>query len=378
METPSASKPAPYFTDTYVFDWRAQTFRADLIFILPLAICLAISLAAGHPGAGLIATGGAFTVGFGSKQNIENSHLLPMILASLGISAATFVGMVAGHTNFTLVAIAAAGGFLYGMLSLRHAAVGWVGQQSVIFLLVASAFPFSPKAAAIRSSLVMAGGAIQILTSSILLKLLPQLRRDLINVGPFIREQHDALRSSVEEAARHLIVKRTFTDAVPYALRLAVTLGVSTEIYRHFGFPSGYWIPMTALIVLRPGLSDTVNRAVARTLGTFTGAIVASHVLAYLRPSDGVLVVLVLLFAWLAYSLNNVNYSLFTFCLTAYIVSLLSLATLPSAEVAHRRALCTIIGGSLALTVRLLVISYRQTHPVMPKEASPGTGTTGR
>jgi hypothetical protein len=359
-----------FLTDSYVFDWRAQTFRADLIFVLPLAICLGISLAAGHPGAGLIAAGGAFTVGFGSKQNIDDSHLLPMILASLGIGAATFIGMVAGHTNFTLVVIAAAAGFLYGMLSLHHPAVGWVGQQSVIFLLVASAYPFSPRDAAVRSSLVMAGGAIQILTSSLLLKLLPQLRRDLVAVVPFIREQHQALRSSVEEAARHLIVKRTFSDTVPYALRLALTIGVSTEIYRHFGFPSGYWIPMTALIVLRPGLSDTVNRAVARTLGTFTGAIVASQVLAHLRPSHIVLVFLILLFAWLAYSLNNVNYGLFTFCLTAYIVSLLSLADLPSATVAHRRALCTIIGGSLALTVRLLVISYRKTHPSHPHPAA--------
>ena len=365
----TGSSTAHYFSDSYVFDWRAQTFRADLVFVLALAICLVISLLAGHPGAGLIAAGGAFTVGFGSKQNIDNSHLLPMILACLGIGCATFIGMVAGHTNITLVVIAAAAGFIYGMLSLHHAAVGWVGQQSVIFLLVASAFPFSPKAAAIRSLLVMAGGAVQLLISSLVLRMLPLLRRDLDNVVPYLREQHQALRTSVEEAARHLIVKRKLSDAVPYALRLAVTLGVSTEIYRHFGFPSGYWIPMTALIVLRPGLSDTVNRAVARTLGTFTGAIVASHVLAWLRPGDMVLVVLVLLFAWLAYSLNNVNYSLFTFCLTAYIVSLLSLATLPSAEVAHRRALCTIIGGSLALTVRLLVISYRQTHPTLPKAA---------
>ena len=43
-----------------------------------------------------------------------------MILASLGIGAATFIGMVAGHTNFILVLFAAGAGFVYGMLSLRQ------------------------------------------------------------------------------------------------------------------------------------------------------------------------------------------------------------------------------------------------------------------
>ena len=102
-----------------------------------------------------------------------------MILVALGTGAATFIGMVAGHTNFTLVLFAAGGGFVYGMLSLRQAGVSWVGQQFIVFLLVASGFPFSPRAAAVRSSLVMAGGALQIVSSSILLRLLHQLRTDL-------------------------------------------------------------------------------------------------------------------------------------------------------------------------------------------------------
>jgi hypothetical protein len=358
-----ASTPAaPFLADSYVFNWRAQSFRADFIFVLPLALCLAVGLWMGQPAVGMIAAGGAFTVGFGGKQNMEHSQLLPMILACLGIGAATFLGMVAGHTNFILVVIASAAGFVYGMLSLRHPAVSWAGQQSVIFLLVASAYPFHPRAAAVRSGLVMAGGALQILTSSILLKLLPQLRRDLLTVLPYIREEHQAVRASIEQAARHFLERRAFTSVLPYALRLTVTLGVSTEIYRHFGFGNGYWIPMTALIVLRPGLTDTVNRALARTLGTLAGAILASTVLAHLQPSPPVLVVLVLLFAWLAYSLNNVNYGLFTLCLTAYIVSLLALASLPGYQVARHRAISTVIGGGLALTVRLIVIRYRQKH----------------
>ena len=74
------------------------------------------------------------------------------------------------------------------------------------------------------------------------------------------------------------------------------------------------------------------------------------------------LAILVLLFAWLSYSLNNVNYALFTLVLTAYIVSLLALNALPGKQVAYHRAVSTMIGGGLALTVRLLVIRYRKQH----------------
>ena len=248
------------------------------------------------------------------------------------------------------------------MLSLRQPGVSWVGQQSVVFLLIASAFPSSPRGAAVRSGLVLAGGALQILTSSILLLLLRQLRKDLLSVARYLRQEHNALRSSVEQAARSLIKHSPAPSVVPYAIRLAVTLGVSTEIYRRFGFVSGYWIPMTALLVLRPGLSDTVSRAIARTVGTLAGAMLASFFLVHLAPTPPTLAVFALFFAWFSYSLNNVNYGLFTLCLTAYIVCLLALDSLPGKEVAYHRAVSTLVGGGLALTVRLLAIHYRQKH----------------
>jgi hypothetical protein len=360
MSTPVPA--APFLTDSYIFDWRAQSFRADLIFVLPMAICLILGIWLGHPGAALIATGGAFSVGFGAKQHIDESHLLPMILVTLGIGTGTFVGMVAGHTNFILVLLAAGAGFVYGMLSLREAGVSWVGQQSTVFLLVASAFPFSPRAAAVRSGLVMAGGALQIIISSLLLRVLSQLRVDLLSIARHVRDEHQALRQYMEQAARAMLKRDTAPSALPYAIRLSITLGVSTEIYRHFGFANGYWIPMTALLVLRPGLSDTANRAIARTAGTLAGAMLASYALAHLQPAPPILAILVLLFAWLSFSLNLVNYALFTLVLTAYIVSLLALNALPGNLVAYHRAISTMMGGGLALTVRLLVIRYRKRH----------------
>ena len=90
-----------------------------------------------------------------------------MILVSLGIGAATFFGMVAQATpTSSWCSSLRARCFRLWNASLRQPGVSWVGQQCIVFLLVASAFPFSPRAAAVRSGLVMLGGALQIITSS--------------------------------------------------------------------------------------------------------------------------------------------------------------------------------------------------------------------
>jgi hypothetical protein len=372
--TPPETPAAPYLADSYIFNWQNSCFRSDLLFVVPIAICLAAGLAAGHPGGGLIAAGGAMTIGFGAKQDIDNSRLLPMILAALGIAFSIFVGMVAGHRDLFIVLVAASWGFGYGMLSARPAGYGWVAQQCLITLLVGSAFPFSVKQAGVRGALLLAGGALQVVISSVGLHLLRQLGTDLKSLGRYAREEGTALRDTFADTAS-MVRGGYFADSpVPYALRMMVTLGVSTEIYRRLHFSSGYWIPMTALLVLKPGITDTASRAIARTVGTIAGAWGISVLVQHLAPTPLVLALLVTLFAWLAYATLNVNYALYAVFLTGYIVFLLSLAELPGRQVAERRAICTLLGGVIALSVRLVVI-YRRGHRRALKEAGhPGLG----
>lgn len=351
---------AAFLSDIYVFDWENQTFASDVIFVVPIAICLAVGLAVGHPAAGMIAAGGAMTVGFGAKQSIDNSRLLPMLFASLGIAFSTFVGMIAGHTNGTLVAVASLWAFGYGMLTSREGGYGWVGQQCVITLLVGSAFPFSAKLAVGRALLLLAGGVLEVLWTSVALRLLPELKEHLRELSRYLREEQIALREAMNHVATTVRRRRFANSPVAYSLRLMVTVGVSTEIYRRLHFASGYWVPMTALLVLRPGLLDTASRAIARTVGTIAGAWLVTVLVSHFPPSPVALAAFTVLFAWLSYATLNVNYATFSVCITGYIVFLLSLAQIPSAEIAQRRALCTAVGGAIALTVRLVVIRWRK------------------
>ena len=176
----SSSFRRDYFGDLYLFDWTQFAWRLPLICIFAIAISLGIGLAAGHPGAGLIAAGGAMTVGFGTMQSIDGSRFIPMIGAAVGMAFSTLIGMVVGHESYVLLVTAAIWGFAYGLLTTRAAGVSWVGQQCLITLLVASAFPFHLRDAAVRALLMLAGGLLQVVCVSIQLRVVRSLRLDVL------------------------------------------------------------------------------------------------------------------------------------------------------------------------------------------------------
>ncbi len=355
------AKPAfAYLGDSYTFHWNLASFHSDWAFTIAVALCLGVGIAAGHPAAGMIAAGGAMTAGFGAKQTIDGTPLLPILFVSLGMAFSTFIGMVAGHSNWSLTLIASVFGFGYGMLSKRGAGYSWVGQQCVVTLLVASAFPFSPQKAAVRGLLIFAGGIVQLVFSAVIFHAFRQLSGHVLALARHIRIEELALRRAYLSAVHSLRQRSLRDSALPYACRLAVVLAISTEIYRHLHFASGYWIPMTALLVMRPGIADTANRAISRTVGTLTGAVLSSFFLVHVHPPVAGLAALVLLFTWFAYSVVNVNYGLFSICITSYIVFLLALNDVPGPEIARRRFVSTAIGGAIALSVRLSVIRLRQ------------------
>jgi hypothetical protein len=310
------------------------------------------------------------TTGFGVNQRIEGTSLLPMLFVSFGMAVATFVGMVAGHSTLWLVPIAAGTAFVYGLLTSSEPGYGWVAQQCVVTLLVASAFPFSARAAAVRAALIFAGSVVQLVYSALLMRAFTQLGLHVRSLARHAREVEAAIRATYLLTLESFRQREVKISGFAYAMRLAAVLALSTEVYRRLHYASGYWIPMTALLVLRPGIADTANRAVARVVGTVAGAILASIFLVYIHPPTWCLALLVLLFTWLAWSTLYVNYALFSISLTSYIVFLLSLADIPGAEIAHRRAVCTALGGAIALAVRLLALRLRWRRPPAPAPAA--------
>ena len=370
--TPVTVPPAapPYFADLYTFKWSDLAFELPLISSSAVALCLVVGLLAGHPGGALVSAGGAFTVGFGANQRIADSRLLPMLFAVFAMASATLIGSLLGHNGYTLILASSASAAIYGILTVRNSGLAWVGQQASIALFVATAFAAGPKPAFQRAGLIIAGGMLQVLITSIGLRLLPELRKNLTEIP---RTLYHSLSQSVQQDRLELLhTIHNLGSVIPapdravalvYATRLTLTVAIASELYRRLGIQSGYWIPMTALLVQKPAFFETLNRGLARVAGTLAGATLATLLAAHLHLNPWTLAALTAFFAFLGFATNAVNYGLFSVCMTSYIVFLLSLNALPGPEIAHRRAFCTAAGAAIALLIHLDALRRHRDHP---------------
>jgi uncharacterized membrane protein YccC len=140
-------------------------------------------------------------------------------------------------------------------------------------------------------------------------------------------------------------------ETAPYVARLALVLLASTALYRFFQVRNGYWIPMTALLVMKPKWGHTLSRGIARMVGTVAGAVIALMLAKLLPFPAWVLPTLVMVSAWGCYALQAVNYAAFSVFITLYIVFLFRFGGFSETAAAHIRLVNTIVGGSLALAM---------------------------
>jgi uncharacterized membrane protein YccC len=113
--------------------------------------------------------------------------------------------------------------------------------------------------------------------------------------------------------------------------------------------PFGYWIPLTASVVLRPYAGSTLQRAVERLLGTAAGIVVGMALMA-LAGSDAARALLTLAAFFGSLAVLPLNYGLAIGFLSVGLVpfeALLVGAAVP--EIGALRLLSTLVGGALAL-----------------------------
>lgn len=141
--------------------------------------------------------------------------------------------------------------------------------------------------------------------------------------------------------------------AFRHALRLSGAVAAAMVVFRLSGLAHGYWIALTALLVLRQDYRSTAVRGLSRVGGTVAGAGLSTLLIAGLEPPAAWLIVLLGLASFAAYLLVRVNYALFSVFVTTYVVVLLSFVALPALATAADRVAATVIGGGLAVGVYL-------------------------
>ena len=345
-------------------DWAAAEWRASLLCLPAIAIGLIGGLATGHRFAALVIAGSAQSVGFGAFQRKLWFRGGPMVLATLGMALSAAVGEMAANLPWTLLLLVTFWAFCYGMSGAISSPASWVGQQCCVFLIVSSAVPGTSHAAVLRAGGVMTGGLLQFLCILLLWRFF----------APARTVYSDPATHAPGWQRRAILANLTLRSSIfRYALLLALTGLVAQGIARLARFPNAYWIPMTALIILKPDLLLTNARAIARVGGTFVGAALATLLAVTLRPDGVWLSLLIVVSLYLAYALQDVNYALYAIPLTSYIAFILAVGRTPEVSTAEHRVIATAIAGVIAMLIHAIYVHdelRRIARTLLPREAS--------
>ncbi len=157
-----------------------------------------------------------------------------------------------------------------------------------------------------------------------------------------------ALRSSSAWATlRASLTPRSI--AFRHAVRMAVSFSLALLVSRVLQLPHGYWLPMTAAIVLRPDFAATFNFGLLRVVGTVLGLVLTTALL-HITPNEpwahlALMAVLCMAFRYLA----TAHYGIAVAALTGAVVILLSFYGVNPSTAVLDRVVNTALGCSLAL-----------------------------
>ena len=132
-----------------------------------------------------------------------------------------------------------------------------------------------------------------------------------------------------------------------FAVRVGLVTAAAVALTAALDLRRGYWVTITAVLILQPYTGTTSVRAVQRVLGTIVGGILTAG-LAALFHDQWAIFALVFVLALLSVALLPLNYAAFSVFLTPTFV-LLAEASTGDWHLAGVRILNTVLGGGLAL-----------------------------
>ncbi len=147
-----------------------------------------------------------------------------------------------------------------------------------------------------------------------------------------------------------------------HAMRCAVCLMLAQWLARATALPHGYWLPMTAAIVLRPDFGGTFSIGLLRIAGTILGLLLTSLLLAITPHTVWPQIIWLALLCFTFRYLATAHYGIAVAALTGAVVILLSFeGTNPNAAVLAR-VLNTALGSTMALLAYMVWPTWERTR----------------
>lgn len=320
--------------------WRFDA-KAALLCIPAFAAALGYGVVSGNVIPGVIAAGGAWSVGFASFHAFTSWRIMPMLATCLGMALSAFVGSLVGTNDYLFLITAAMWAALCSIFIFFEVGAWWIMLQWAVALFVAGYYPSDYISAGERAGLILAGGLLQVACIVIGWQMLRAV------IPPTTRHSLTRVRRSL------LLAIKGRLPTLWHALHAALAVVLAILGAKWLGVSNGYWAPTTALIVIKPHLDDTRTKGLQRFEGTIIGALLATAV-SLAAPQAAPLIVLAVAFAWLGYGVQKGSYMVFTATATATVIFMQALMDSPELTTAWHRLVNTMIGGGVALVIAYL------------------------
>jgi hypothetical protein len=328
----------------------APALRRGALAAVPVTGAAMAELQFGPGFAGAVSAG-ALVAGFVAFDAPARIRWRWQAIAAPAIGVAAAVGVLSSQSPYLAVVaitLAGCGGGLAVAISPRHSLAAVC---VVLALLIAQGLDLASGDARAALLLAGAGALLQAIFA--------------LGATAFDSDTEPFGLSRGARSARAAIAENLTLDSpvMRHALRWGMALGVATAFYRFVDLQGhGYWIPLTVLFVLKPGLDDTRERLGMRAAGTMAGLLLAT-LLAETMINEPVVVALALgASAAFAYALLMIEYALFTTAITVFVVLLTDSLGQDAIQVADERALATLLGILIA-GVAFLALPERAPRP---------------
>lgn len=186
--------------------------------------------------------------------------------------------------------------------------------------------------------------------------------------GTAARVGHDIAKNRLTQLRDNLTFESLF---LRYAARLAVLAACLTLLVNGLRLEKGYWITLTAVIVLQPYPSATWERAVQRVAGSIAGGMIAAGAVLVLRRPAEVLLAIVPL-SVLGMAFRAASYTMYILMITPLFILItdqLHSAGMPGELLPGLRIIDNLIGASLGVAATFLLWPSWEQHYLRPRLA---------
>lgn len=334
------------YRDITKVDRSAFNLAAGLRSAALVAVPLLIGIVTGELAALIYTTLGALNL-INSEVPKSQAPLRVLFVASFTEALAFGLGTLAQTTGYVVIPFVGLGVFAGLMLAI-YPRYGFVASQTAIFFAIGAR---------------LSGGSVGVVDYRIFFALLGGLWATLgIAVHRLLGSRRIGSRGMVPAASTISssgsgqtaapVRRDTFTHAV--IVGVASSVGLSIGIL--LGLNRDFWIIVTIVLALRPGVNTTLDYTVMIVVGTAIGAVAAAVVTLEVTAHYTLLVILFAI-AVAFFSTRGMNFALSQIFVTPFIIVLLNIIFPGSWQLAGARVLDVLIGGAVSLaTVYVLAV----------------------